>query len=224
MYNKGMTTFNHIEHVIPKLERVTSPDGSRLYQTPSGRAYPSVTTVTGLLSKAAIMAWRKRVGEAEANRVSSQAAGRGTRVHSLCEDFLSNKEVLPDIFDQELWNKFKPLLERINNIHALETPLYSDHLQVAGTVDCIAEFDGTVSVIDFKTSKRIKSRDDIHGYFMQCSAYAVAFEERTGIPVSRLVILMAVDDENPLVFVEKRDTWVSQFQKLREDYRKWKNI
>ena len=219
-----MTTFNHIEHVIPKLERVTSPDGSRLYQTPSGRAYPSVTTVTGLLSKAAIMAWRKRVGEAEANRVSSQAAGRGTRVHSLCEDFLSNKEVLPDIFDQELWNKFKPLLERINNIHALETPLYSDHLQVAGTVDCIAEFDGTVSVIDFKTSKRIKSRDDIHGYFMQCSAYAVAFEERTGIPVSRLVILMAVDDENPLVFVEKRDTWVSQFQKLREDYRKWKNI
>jgi hypothetical protein len=219
-----MKQFKHIEHVIPKLERVTSPDGSRLYQTPSGRAYPSVTTVTGLLSKASIMAWRKRVGEAEANRVSSQAAGRGTRVHSLCEDFLSNKEVLPDIFDQELWNKFKPLLERIDNIHALETPLYSDHLQVAGTVDCIAEFDGKVSVIDFKTSKRIKSRDDIHGYFMQCSAYAVAFEERTGVPVSRLVILMAVDDEDPLVFIEKRDTWVSGFQNLREDYRKWKNI
>ena len=219
-----MKQFKHIEHVIPKLERVTSPDGSRLYQTPSGRAYPSVTTITGLLSKASIMAWRKRVGEAEANRVSSQAAGRGTRVHSLCEDFLSNKEVVPDMFDQELWKKFHPLLERINNIHALETPLYSDHLQVAGTVDCIAEFDDKVSVIDFKTSKRIKSRNDIHGYFMQCSAYAVAFEERTGVPVSRLVILMAVDDENPLVFIEKRDTWVSEFLKLREDYRKWKNI
>jgi ATP-dependent exoDNAse (exonuclease V) beta subunit len=224
LYNRGMKQFKHIEHVIPKLERVTSPDGSRLYQTPSGRAYPSVTTVTGLLSKASIMAWRKRVGEAEANRISSKAAGRGTRVHSLCEDFLSNKEVLPDIFDQELWNGYRPLLERIDNIHALETPLYSDHLEVAGTVDCIAEFDGKVSVIDFKTSKRIKSRDDIHGYFMQCSAYAVAFEERTGVPVSRLVILMAVDDENPLVFVEKRDTWVSEFLKLREDYRKWKNI
>lgn len=219
-----MNQFTRIEHDIPKLERVTAPDGSRVYQTPSGRAYPSVTTVTGLLGKAAIMAWRKRVGEEEANRVSSKAAKRGTRVHALCEDFLSNKEVMVDMFDHDMWEKFKPLLLRINNIHALETPLYSDHLEVAGTVDCIAEFDGTVSVIDFKTSKRIKSRDDIHGYFMQCSAYAVAFEELTGIPVSRLVILMAVDDEDPLVFIEKRDTWVSEFIKLRQDYKKWKSI
>ena len=218
-----MNQFTRIEHDIPKLERVTAPDGSRVYQTPSGRAYPSVTTVTGLLSKEAIMAWRKRVGDEEANRVSNKAAKRGTRVHTLCEDFLSNKEVMVDMFDHDMWEKFKPLLLRINNIHALETPLYSDHLEVAGTVDCIAEFDGKVSVIDFKTSKRLKSRDDIHGYFMQCSAYAVAFEELTGIPVSRLVILMAVDDEDPLVFVEKRDTWVPEFRKLREDYRKWKN-
>ena len=219
-----MKQFTKIEHDIPKLERVTAPDGSRVYQTPSGRSYPSVTTVTGLLGKEAIMAWRKRVGEEEANRVSSKAAKRGTRVHTLCEDFLSNKEVMVDMFDHDMWEKFKPLLLRIDNIHALETPLYSDHLEVAGTVDCIAEFDGKVSVIDFKTSKRLKSRDDIHGYFMQCSAYAVAFEELTGIPVSRLVILMAVDDEDPLVFIEKRDTWVSDFKKLREDYRKWKNI
>ena len=219
-----MKQFTKIEHEIPKLERVTAPDGSRVYQTPSGRSYPSVTTVTGLLGKEAIMAWRKRVGEEEANRVSSKAAKRGTRVHTLCEDFLSNKEVMVDMFDHDMWEKFKPLLLRIDNIHALETPLYSDHLEVAGTVDCIAEFDGKVSVIDFKTSKRLKSRDDIHGYFMQCSAYAVAFEELTGIPVSRLVILMAVDDEDPLVFIEKRDTWVSDFKKLREDYRKWKNI
>lgn len=218
-----MKQFTRIEHDVPKLERVTAPDGSRLYQTPSGNSYPSVTTVTGLLSKASIIAWRKRVGEEEANRVSTKAARRGTRVHTLCEDFLSNKEVVVDMFDHDMWENFKPLLLRIDNIHALETPLYSDHLEVAGTVDCIAEFDGKVSVIDFKTSKRLKSRDDIHGYFMQCSAYAVAFEELTGIPVSRLVILMAVDDEDPLVFVEKRDTWVPEFRKLREDYRKWKN-
>ena len=219
-----MNQFTRIEHDIPKLERVTAPDGSRVYQTPSGRAYPSVTTVTGLLSKDAIIAWRKRVGEEEANRVSSKAAKRGTRVHALCEDFLSNKEVMVDMFDHDMWEKFKPLLLRINNIHALETPLYSDHLEVAGTVDCIAEFDGKVSVIDFKTSKRLKSRDDIHGYFMQCSAYAVAFEELTGVPVSRLVILMAVDDEDPLVFIEKRDTWIPHFRKLREDFRKWKKF
>jgi genome maintenance exonuclease 1 len=95
---------------------------------------------------------------------------------------------------------------------------------VAGTVDCIAKYDGKVSVIDFKTSKRKKSRDDVHDYFMQCSAYAVAFEERTGIPVSRLVILMAVDDEDPIIFNEKRDDWINSFIQLRDDYRSWKNI
>lgn len=217
-----MKTFIH--HDIPKLKRVTNPDGSRLYETPSGGTYPSVTTITGLLKKAAIMEWRKRVGEEQANKISSTAARRGTRVHQLCEDYLRTGNAEPDIFDQEMWVKFKPLLENINNIHALETPLYSDHLQVAGTVDCIAEYNGVVSVIDFKTSSRVKSRDDIHDYFMQCSAYAVAFEERTGIPVSRLVILMAVDDESPIIFVEKRDDWVSEFKKLRLTYKRLKNV
>jgi len=220
----SLFNFTHHKHDIPKLERVTNSDGSRLYKTPSGRAYPSVTTVTGLLKKQAIMEWRKRVGEEAANAISSKAARRGTRVHSLCEDFLSNKEVLVDIFDQEMWSTFKPLLLRINNIHALETPLYSDHLEVAGTVDCIAEFDGTLSVIDFKTSKRVKDRDDIQDYFMQCSAYAVAFEERTGIPVTRLVILMTIDDESPKIFIEKRDDWVSGFKNLRKQYKEYKGV
>lgn len=216
--------FNHIYHEFSKLERDTLPDGSRTYRTPSGKSYPSVTTVTGLHSKQAIMEWRKRVGEEEANKISSRAASRGTRIHSLCEDFLSNKEVRPGMFDHELWKSIQPFLLDINNIHALESPLYSDHLQVAGTVDCIAEYQGRLSVVDFKTSSRVKTRDDIHNYFMQCSAYAVAFEERTKIPVSRLVVIMAVEDSEPLVFVEKRDTWISGFLQLREEYRKWKNI
>jgi genome maintenance exonuclease 1 len=215
--------FKHIRHDIPKLERKTRPDGSRVYSTPSGLSYPSVTTVTGLLNIDAIVAWRKRVGDEEANRVSRRAANRGTRVHSLCEKFLLNEEVVPDMFDLDNWKKIKPLLGRIDNIHALETPLYSDHLQVAGTVDCIAEYEGKLSVIDFKTSSRVKARDDIHGYFMQCSAYAVAFEELTGIPVPRIVVIMAVDDNDPLVFKEKRDAWIDGFKSLREDFRKWKN-
>jgi len=215
--------FNHIRHDIPAIKRATGPDGSRVYETPSGRAYPSVTSVTGLHSKQSILAWRKRVGEEEANRISTRAANRGTRIHSLCEDFLLNKEVTPDMFDHDIWTSFKPLLGRINNIHALETPLYSDHLQVAGTVDCIAEWDGKIAIIDFKNSSRVKSRDGIHSYFMQCSAYAVAFEERTGIPVSKLVVLMAVDNEDPLIFVEKRDDWINGFITLREEFRKWKN-
>ncbi len=215
--------FTHIRHDIPKLERKTGPDGSRVYSTPSGLSYPSVTTITGLLNIDALMAWRERVGDQEANRISKRAANRGTRVHSLCEKFLLNEEVVPDMFDLDNWKKIKPLLGRIDNIHALETPLYSDHLQVAGTVDCIAEYEGKLSVIDFKTSSRVKTRDDIHGYFMQCSAYAVAFEELTGIPVPRIVVIMAVDDNDPLVFKEKRDAWIDGFKSLREDFRKWKN-
>ena len=214
--------FNHIHHDIAKLRRVDSPAG-RVYQTPSGRAYPSVTAVTGLHGKDAIMAWRKRVGEEEANRVSRRATTRGTRVHLLCEDYISNKPVSADLFDQEAWQSLVPELDKINNSHCLETQLYSDHLEVAGTVDCIAEYNGKVSVIDFKTSKRVKKKSDIHSYFMQTSAYAVMFEERTGIPVSRLVILMTVDDEpEASVFVEKRDDWIDQFIDLREAYKKLK--
>lgn len=115
-------------------------------------------------------------------------------------------------------------MDRISNIHALETKLYSDHLEVAGTVDCIADFDGKLSVIDFKTSSRVKDRDNIHDYFMQCSAYAVAFEELTNIPVPNLVIVMGVDDEGCFIFKEKRDDWINGFRQLREEYRRWKNI
>lgn len=214
--------FNHIQHDIPKLIRVDSPEG-RVYETPSGKSYPSVTSVLGILGKAEILAWRARVGEEEANRVSARAARRGTAIHSLCEDYLLNKQVNPGLFDLNTFNSIKPFLNRIDNVHCLETQLFSHYLQVAGTVDCIAEFDGKMSIIDFKTSKRLKSRDDIHGYFMQTSAYAVMFEELTGIPVSRLVIIMAVDDEAPLLFVEKRDDWIHQFIELRQDYSKMYN-
>jgi genome maintenance exonuclease 1 len=216
--------FNHVQLEFPKLKRITADNGSRVYETPSGKAYPSVTTVTGLLKKQAIIEWRKRVGEDEANKISSKAASRGTRIHSLCEQYLLNKEIVPNMFDVDMWQNMKPHLHNINNIHALEQPLYSDHLEVAGTVDCIAEYNGKMSVIDFKTSKRLKHRDDIHDYFMQCSAYAVAFEEMTKIPVPQLVILIAVDDEKPLVFVEKRNEWIDGFKDLRAEYKRWKLI
>ena len=123
-----------------------------------------------------------------------------------------------------MWNSILPELRKIDNVHCLESPLYSDHLQVAGTVDCIAEYEGKLSVIDFKTSKRIKSREDIYNYFMQCAAYAVAFEERTGISVPRIVIIMGVDDENTLIFKEKRDDWIGNFIELRKYYLEQKGL
>lgn len=210
---------NFICHELPKLERVTNPDGKRVYKTPSGAAYPSVTTVTGLHTAKGIAEWRARVGNEEANRISSRASARGTRIHSLCESYLRGESAEPDIFDAEMFSSIKFLLNDIDNIHCLEDPLYSDHLQIAGTVDCIAEFQGKLSVIDFKTSSRPKDRDDIHNYFMQTAAYAVAFEERTGIPIGRMVVIMAVDNDDPRWFIEKRDNWIGGFKKLRLDYR-----
>jgi len=212
-----MRTFIH--HDLPKLERDTAPDGTRVYKTPSGKAYPSVTTVTGLHTREGIAKWRARVGEEEANRVSARASARGTRIHSNCESYLLGESFEPDIFDAEMFNSIKFLLDKIDNIHCLETPLYSDFLQVAGTVDCIGEFQGKLSVIDFKTASKPKDRDDIYNYFMQCAAYAVAFEERAGIPIGRLVIIMAVDNDDPRWFIEKRDNWIGGFRKLRLDYK-----
>lgn len=208
-----------IHYDFPQLERDTAPDGTRVYLTPSGKRYPSVTTVTSLHNAEGIAKWRARVGAEEANRVSSKASARGTRIHSLCESFLRNETCEPDIFDQELFGSIVPWLGDIDNIYALETPLYSDYLQVAGTVDCIGDFQGKLSVIDFKTASKPKDRDDIYNYFMQTAAYAVAFEERTRIPVGRLVIIMAVENDDPRLFIEKRDNWIGGFRKLRLDYK-----
>lgn len=218
------TSKTFIHHDLPKLERDTKPDGTRLYKTPSGLSYPSVTTITGLHTKQAIMEWRKRVGEAEATKISTRAANRGTKVHQLCEDYLRGELAEPDIFHKEMFESIRPLLDQIDNIHCLEDPLYSDHLQVAGTVDCVAEFQGKLSVIDFKTSSRPKDRDDIHNYFMQTAAYAVAFEELTKIPVDRMVIIMAVENDDPRWFIEKRDNWIAGFKKLRLDYKHKYNV
>lgn len=212
-----------IHHDIPKLERVDSSAG-RTYQTPTGQRYPSVTAVVGLHKQQSIFEWRQRVGEAEANKVSARASKRGTAIHSLCEEYLLGRNPTPSLPDAEVWSSIRPHLDKIDNIHCLETPLYSHHLQVAGTVDCIAEYDGKLAVIDFKTSTKPKPRDWIHDHFMQTSAYAVMFEELTGIPVPRLVIIMGVDDHEPLIFEERRNTWIFQFREHRENYRVLKGI
>jgi genome maintenance exonuclease 1 len=212
--------FNHVEvKEIPDLESVTLENGTRYYMTPTGKKYPSVTTILSSLSKDGIVAWRKAVGEEEANKITKRATNRGTRYHKICENYLNNEELgIRTIFEQQLFESTLSLLDKIDNIHFQEQKLYSDHLRLAGTVDCIAEFEGRLSVIDFKTSTREKFRDDIHSYFIQCAAYAIMYEERTGIPIDKLVIIMAVEDDKPLLFVEKRNTWVKDLLECRQNY------
>lgn len=207
--------------VLPDLTSQTFPDGKRYYVTPAGNKLPSVTTVIGAQKKASIMAWRKRVGEEAANKISKQASSRGTNVHTLCERYLNNDklgDIMPDA--KEMFRSLVPLLDRIDNIHYQEQALWSEQLGLAGRVDCIGEFDGVLSVIDFKTSKRIKQRDDILDYFWQETAYALMYEELVGEPINQLVTIMAIDNEPPGLFIEKTEDHIDGLVQAIEFYRK----
>ena len=216
-----MKYFNHVGTAkeIPKLERVTRPDGTRYYVTPEGNKYPSVTTVLSLHNREGIIEWRKRVGEAEANRISRAAAGRGTRLHNIVEKYINNEDCdIQNPFDLKNFLSIQPILENIDNVHCQEQQMFSNHLRMSGTVDCIGEYKGKLSVIDFKTSSRRKEKDYIHSYFMQCAAYAIMYEEMTGIPISRLVVIISVENDYPQVFFEKRDNWVKYLLLYRNEY------
>ena len=212
--------FNHIPVEIDQLKRKNTDKGRR-YETPSGALYPSVTTILSHKSKPFIQEWRKRVGAKEADKISRVASVRGTKIHTLCEDALNNKEEdisKLSLLDQEMYKEFRPLLNDIDNIRCLEATMYSDHLRLGGQADCIAEYKGQLSVIDFKTSKKRKTRSQCYNYFIQCSAYAIMFEERTGIPINNSVILMAQEDDGPVVFTATRDEFVTKLLDARDDY------
>ena len=213
--------FEHLNLNLPELDAVIVEGIGRLYTTPSGIKYPSVTTVISAGSDNTwLEEWKARVGEEQVRKISAMAARRGTAVHELAENYLKND---PDYKKGHMpaniasFNYIKPFLDKhITTIAGLEVPLWSDKLRVAGRVDCIAKWDGIWSIVDFKTSKREKKRDDIHSYFMQESAYAYMMFEQTGILCKQLVTVMTIDDSQPKVFVERAKDWLPKFIELRE--------
>ena len=216
-----MTNFLH-ENVLGDIELNTiNENGKRLYVTPDGEKYPSVTTVLSDYKKDAIIQWRKRVGEKEANKISTKASRRGTKVHKLCEDYLNNDSSFqgytPDNVD--MFKTIQPTLNEIEVVYAQERTLFSHHLKTAGRVDCVGKFRGKTHIIDFKTSNKPKKWEWIDNYFMQGSAYSVMWEEMTGVPVPYIAIIIAVADDTPQVFVENRDTWINKFIEVRNDYK-----
>ena len=198
--------------VLPDLKSETHSDGKRYYTSPSGKRLPSVTTVVGAMKKQAIMEWRNRVGEVEANRISKLATGRGNRVHDLAERYLKNEKIewmreMPDAV--EMFRTLIPHIQKINNIHYIEQALWSERIGLAGRVDLIAEWDGVLSVIDFKTSKKIKKSEEIQDYYAQCTAYSGMYEEHVGVSIDQIVIVMAVENEEPIIFVEKVENHIN---------------
>ena len=198
-------------------------NGGRVYTTPEGNKYSSVTTVLGELIKADIQKWRKSIGEEQANKITGKASRRGTSLHSVCESYIKNEDgyltgEMPHI--TELFQTIEPTLQKIDNIHGVELALYSNHFEIAGRTDLIAEFDGTLSAIDYKTSNKIKKKEWCENYFAQGSFYAIAYEELTRIPVPQVVIIIAVENEQPQLFVEKRDDWVHKIWEAKKLYDK----
>ena len=193
--------FKHLEIELPSLSRETI-DGVRYYDTPDQKLV-SITSVISFFNRDKFAKWRKRVGEEKANEITRKATSRGTDMHTLTEHYLKNEDLpvvkpLPDF----LFKIAKPELNKIDNIHTLEGSLYSKELGVAGTVDCIAEYDGELAIIDFKTSAKPKPRDWIDGYFVQCAAYACMYYELTGIPVKKFVIIMSCENGDCVVYQE----------------------
>ena len=217
--------FNHLEGYESVSLPTENINGKRYYTTPEGKHYPSVTTVTGLLNKKWIKAWRKKIGEEKANKISRKAAGRGTRYHHLQEDFLNNKlteERLASAtpLDLMMFNQTKELTSKLGDIYMLEGSMYSNELEIAGRVDCVAEFAGKISVIDFKTSTRRKSPSQVKSYFLQETAYATMFEEMYSVPIERIVTIVSVEETGQSqLFVEEPKNWIEPFKELRNQYR-----
>jgi len=182
-------------------------NGIRLYNLPNGDWVPSITSVTSFYNRQIFVKWRERVGLEEANRITKRATARGTDFHQVCQDYLENKELNWD--DYQPLTKFmfyhiKPELDKINNIHAIERTLYSEYYGLAGRVDCIAEYEGELAVIDFKTSDKIKPEEWIENYFVQEMFYAAAYYELTEIPIKKLITLMVTPSGEVKVF-DKRN-------------------
>ena len=200
-----MFNFVDVDLKVPEVEPVTQ-DGVRFYPIPGAdKYYPSVTSITSFKNAQFFANWRNKIGEQEANKITARATQRGTAFHSITEDYIRgslniDKYLENNPLSVRMFQSAKATLNRIDNIHCLESFLYSHYLGLAGRVDCIAEFDGELAVVDFKTSTKEKSEEHIEHYFVQETAYAAMFLERTGIEVKKIVTLIAIENGSIQVF------------------------
>ena len=207
-------------HKPVELKKLTTQtiNFKRFYETPDGDLYPSITTVLSTRNKKGLFEWRKKVGDEVANYVARTSANRGTAVHHMCEDYLNNypmdwpdkwkeheKKFLPYCLFKQLE---KTVLEKIDNIRSQECSLYSHKYRVAGRVDCIAEYDGKLSIIDFKTSTKERTDEYNENYYIQAAAYAEMFEEQTGTPIEQIVILVVTEDGVVQEFVKNKYDYI----------------
>lgn len=199
------------------IERIDTPNG-RYYRTPEGNVYPSVTTVLGSIPNTSLDAWKRSVGDAEAERVSKLASARGTRLHAFCEDYLTGKNPVLDIFDRQAYAGLTTQLDMLEPI-AIEQFMYSDRMLVAGTPDCIGKYNGELCVIDFKTTSREKHDGEFDSYWLQTAAYSMMSYERLNLVIPNLLILMQnLSTGETSTFFAKSVDWLPKFVQIRNTF------
>ena len=212
---------------LPPL-KAKNVNGKRFYQhIETNEVYPSITSVLSIRQKEGLVEWRKKVGDAVANYVMITAANRGTAVHHMVEDYLNNLDVdtnekfIKQFLPRMMFQVLKPELKKINNICLQEAQMYSSKYTVAGRCDCIAEYDGVLSVIDFKTSKGEKKEDWIENYFIQGSAYAEMYEEHFGRPIEQVVILIVTEEGTTQIFKKNKNDYLPKLKDAIEKFYEW---
>ena len=222
-----MQLFTHVTHESvkrPFVEMLPRTDG-HYYKTESGSIYPSITTVIKLFTKSGIDIWRNKIGWENADRISKESTDVGTKLHEFIEIFLNNSAKTPS-FDEsqyiispvKLFNAVKHALADINNIHATEMKLYSDTLGLAGTVDCVAEYEGVLSIIDFKNSRKPKTKSRVKNYAIQTAAYATMWRECIGHDIKQGVVIIANWDMTVSIFKFKIDDYMKDLWQMLVSY------
>lgn len=187
-------------------------EGKRFYQLAETKYYPSITTVLGNTQEPdkvkSLESWQKWLGKEKAEKVRDDAATRGQNTHKLLERALKGEDLklheFPDAHVR-IFNSLKFELQKINTVFGQEVVLYSDLVQVAGRCDLVAEHEGELAIVDYKTSTRIKSKDQIGDYWLQAAFYCLAHNEMFGTDITKLVILMGVEKGLPLIFKKRLD-------------------
>ena len=187
----------------------------------NGTNYPSVTSVLGVKKKVELQQWRDRIGENVANWEMGRAARRGTATHNLIESYLKGEELQErSVLPLGLFKLMKPYVDQINNIHCLETILCSHKYKLAGQVDCIAEYNGKLSVIDFKTANKERKEEWIDNYFMQCTAYALMYEELYNAEINDIVVIIGGEDGSIAVYKKDKKDYITKLEEVVEDFYK----
>ena len=196
-------------------------DGFRFYDI-NGKNYPSITTVLGIRKTEQLKGWREKIGENVANWEMGRAARRGKSFHTLVEQYIKGETPsIRDVLPLGLFKLLKPYIDQIDNIHLLEAIMYSKKLTVAGQVDCVAEYNGKLSVIDFKTANKERQEDWIDNYFLQTTAYAHMYEETFGTPIEQIVILIASEDGTTQAFIKNKADYEKELGKAIEGFYKY---